>query len=743
MNLKELIAGMLSLLVTAGTLSFAALAATTLDKYPGFLVSAGQLNAYVVVGSGGTDPAGLASDIAGAVDIAVRLAELQFSKTTVSAVTTTAVDGVERQIPVAGADFKELTDPTDGLPQVLQTFHYGGLKQGTISFKGTSYRYHEAVWLSNTPGYLRLDHSFADSKVNGTMTLKVVTTDPVEYRYYFDESLGSPSFTDPLTVTIAGKEFVIVGAGVSGLTALSGNIGTADTTTPVSYGGYGVYAVDGASNAWAKIQVKDSAGNVLVTDILNKGDVKTYTFGTSTFKVKLIDIFASTITNTVTAKVAVGPDVEKVYPTAKSVDSKYLFPGETDWYVYWNDTDGSQNITANDYIGVFYHPTDVQYIKAGGKLVGPGGYFEIGFLGLTGFDKYVDVTGTLVSGKSIYATATSTSAEASGLYGFEFSASVPGSILVGSNGYDKVYVLFNGTHVWSGHWDSVGSKIVKDSGPTLYHGTDAADIDFTIRYAGVGNVPVYLRVELLDTTTQQDWIDVKIASNFTSGAGLVTWDYENTTASGTSPTFRLGATASNAEAGDVVVTYNSGPVNVGDKSQDVLTNTPVYVLSPSSNSASDKVAFRVPSDTVKSKVAFGKIGGTTAVGGVYYTFAGPVVSPVAKLDKELTAADKASKHLIVVGGPCVNSVAAEVLGLVYPACGTASGLTPDTAKIEVVDDKYASGLKVVLVYGWEARDTRLAANVLQNYDQATVASKLVGKSSVTVSGTSLATATIS
>jgi hypothetical protein len=742
MNLKELIAGMLSLLVTAGTLA-AVSAATTLDQYPGFLVSAGQLNAYVVVGSGGTDPAGLASDIAGAVDIAVRLAELQFSKTTVSAVTTTAVDGVERQLPVAGADFKELTDPTDGLPRLLQTFHYGGLKQGTISFKGTSYRYHEAVWLSNTSGYLRLDHSFADSKVNGTMTLKVVTTDPIEYRYYFDESLGSPSFTDPLTVTIAGKEFVIVGAGVSGLTALSGNIGTADTTTPVSYGGYGVYAVDGASNAWAKIQVKDSAGNVLVTDILNKGDVKTYTFGTSTFKVKLIDVFASTITNTVTAKVAVGPDVEKVYPTAKSVDSKYLFPGETDWYVYWNDADGSQNITANDYIGVFYHPTDVQYLKAGGKLVGPGGYFEIGFLGLTGFDKYVDVTGTLVSGKSIYATPTSTSAEASGLYGFEFSASVPGSILVGSNGYDKVYVLFNGTHVWSGHWDSVGSKIVKDSGPTLYHGTDAADIDFTIRYAGVGNVPVYLRVELLDTTTQQDWLDVKVASDPDFTSGLVTWDYENTTASGTSPTFRLGATASNAEAGDVVVTYNSGPVNVGDKSQDVLTNTPVYVLSPSSNSASDKVAFRVPSDTVKSKVAFGKIGGTTTVGGVYYTFAGPVVSPVAKLDKELTAADKASKHLIVVGGPCVNSVTAEVLGLVYPACGTASGLTPDTAKIEVVDDKYASGLKVVLVYGWEAKDTRLAANVLQNYDQATVASKLVGKSSVTVSGTSLATATIS
>ena len=734
MQIKRFVASSLAALMAGATFAGAALAATSVGgvlKTLGTQAAAGT--PYLVV----VGDTAAASDVVGAIDVASALAQQVTKEVAVPGVTVTLVDGVERQIPIAGFDYKELTDPTDGLPQVLQTFHYSGLKQGTISFKGTSYRYHEAVWLSNTPGDLRLDHSFVDPKVNGTMTLKVSTNDPVEYRYYFDENLGSPSFTDPLTVSIAGKEFVIVGVGSSGLTALSGNIGTADGTTPVSYGGYGVYAVDGSSGQWAKIQIKDSSGNVLLTDILNKGDVKTYTLGGSTFKVKLIDVYASTITNTVTAKVAVGSEVEKVYPTAKSVDDKYLFPGSSGWYIYWNDADGSANITSNDYIGVFYHPSENQYFKAGEKLVGPNGYFEISFTGLTGFDKYVDITGALVSGKSIYSTATSTSAEKSGLYGFEFSANVPGSILIGSNGYDKVYVLFNETHVWVGHWDPVASKIVKETGyPVLYHGTDAPDIDFTIRYAGVGNVPVYLRVELGDTTTASDWIDVKIASNSAFTAGLVIWDYENTTASGTAPTFRLGSSANNAEATDVVVAYNSGNVNIGDKSQDVLTNTPVYVLSPSSNSASDKLAFRVPSDTVKAKVAFGKIGGVVSEGGTYKTYA-PLSLPVAKLASEVTPADKANAHIVLVGGPCANSLVQALVdaGKLDASMTCAGGTpgpawTPGVAYVKVVEDAFATGRVALVVAGTNAADTRLATSLLS---QGKLADRT--ESGVKVSGT--------
>jgi len=748
MNFKGLIAGMLSLLVTGATFAFAVSAATTLDSYPTFLASGGQLNAYVVVGSGGTDPSGLASDIAGAVDIAVRLSELQYTKTTVAGGTSTSVDGVEKQIPFAGVDTKGVTDTTDGLPSTLQTFHFSGLKQGTITWKGTAYRYHEEVLLG-TSSLLKLDHAFSDAKVNGTMTLRVATSSPIMYTYKFDETLATSAsvlidYTNTLPVIIAGKEFVIVGASASGLTALSGNIGTVDKTTGVTYSGYGVYATDGASGDWAKIEIRDASGNVQTTDILNQGDVKTYTMGSTTFKVKVITVFASTITNTVSAKVAIGSEVEKVYPTSANADSKYVFPDETDWYIYWNDTDSSTNITANDKIVVFYQPTDIKYLKAGEKLIGPGGYFELSYETLAGFDKAATETVSIVSGKSIYSSGTSTSTFATGLNGFEATSDTKGSLLIGSEGYDKVYVLFNATHAFKAYWDSVSSKIVVSGTPFDITAISTSNIDFNTSYGGVGGVTDKLRFALKNPVNNTDWIDVKVLD--INNANAVTWDFDNTTylENTTVPTFRLGATASSAETADITVAYVAGDVTVGDKSQDVLSNTPIYVVAPSSNAASDKAVYKIPSDTVKAKVAFGKIGATTTTGGgTYYNFAGPIVSAVAKLDSSLTTTEKAAKNLIVVGGPCVNSISAEVLGLTYPTCGADSTVPENAAMIKVVDDKFTTGLKTVLIAGWSASDTRLASDVLQNYDQATVSSKLVGKSSVTVSGTSVATATIS
>jgi len=738
MNFKGLIAGMLSLLVTGATFAFVASAAT-LDSYPTFLASGGQLNAYVVVGSGGTDPAGLASDIAGAVDIAVRLSELQYTKTTVAGSTTSSVTGIEKKIDFTDNSVAVVT--TGGLPSTMQTFHFTGLKQGEVTFKGTAYRYHEAVVLDQDKADLGVYHDFTYSDVNGTQKMRLSTSDPVEYRYIFDKSgIGSPTTSDILDISLAGKSFSIVLADSSGLKALTGVIGTADVTTPITYSGYGVYVTDGASGtgAWAKIQIKDSTGNVQVTDIINKDATKTYTLGSTTIKVNVIDVFASTITNTASAKLAVGSEVDKVYPKDKTVDSLYTFPGETDWYVYWNDTDVSNNITATDFVGVFYHPASVKYLKSGEKLLGPSGYFELGYTGLDGFDTVAVVTAQKVDGKTIYATSTSTSSDGTSLSGFEIAADVKGSIIDGSNGYDKGYVLFNGTAVWRGYWDSVSSKIVRLAAPTAVLTTD--NVTFNVSYGGVGDTTVMVNLDISNATDAVDLIVSK-----TDGSDTVTWDYENTTSltlGTSSPTWRLG-TETSAQAADVTVAYGSNQ-NVGDFSQDVLSNTPVFIVSPSANSGAEKAVFKVPSGLVKTKVAFGKIGATTTTaGGTYYSFAGPIVSPVAKLDSSLTSTEKAAKNLIVVGGPCVNSIAADALGLTYPTCGADSTVPENAAMIKVMDDKFATGLKVVLVAGWTASDTRLASDVLQNYDQATVSSKLVGKSSVTVSGTSVATATIS
>jgi len=99
-----------------------------------------------------------------------------------------------------------------------------------------------------------------------------------------------------------------------------------------------------------------------------------------------------------------------------------------------------------------------------------------------------------------------------------------------------------------------------------------------------------------------------------------------------------------------------------------------------------------------------------------------------KLDSEV--ADVTMQNLIVVGGPCVNSVAAELMG--NPA-NCADGFTPGKARVKL----FANGdYMAMLVAGYSGADTRLAGSVIAHR-----ADDLTGME-VEVEGTSYATATI-
>jgi len=204
---------------------------------------------------------------------------------------------------------------------------------------------------------------------------------------------------------------------------------------------------------------------------------------------------------------------------------------------------------------------------------------------------------------------------------------------------------------------------------------------------------------------------------------------------------KLGVTSNSAEDADILA--GNGPQDsIGKADHDIYTSTPLFVVAPITYTGSDEFVFKLPGDQLKTHIAFGKIGGTvTTAGGTYYSFNGPIIAPVAKLDSQVTSDDKTSHDLIVVGDSCVNSIAADATGATYGVCPD-PGTPKNAAIIKILDDKYASGHQVVLVAGWEAADTKLAAHILQNYDQATVSGKLVGKSSITVSGTDVTTATI-
>jgi hypothetical protein len=77
-----------------------------------------------------------------------------------------------------------------------------------------------------------------------------------------------------------------------------------------------------------------------------------------------------------------------------------------------------------------------------------------------------------------------------------------------------------------------------------------------------------------------------------------------------------------------------------------------------------------------------------------------------KLDSEVASAT--AQNLVVVGGPCVNSVAAELLG--NPA-NCAEGFTPGKARVKLI----ANGDNMaMLVAGYSGADTRLAGKVVAN-----------------------------
>ncbi|MBI4438352.1 S-layer protein [Candidatus Woesearchaeota archaeon] len=119
-------------------------------------------------------------------------------------------------------------------------------------------------------------------------------------------------------------------------------------------------------------------------------------------------------------------------------------------------------------------------------------------------------------------------------------------------------------------------------------------------------------------------------------------------------------------------------------------------------------------------------------GEVTYYETTPIEVGSAKLAKEVP--NIKGMNAIVVGGPCANTAAAELMG--NPA-DCVAGFEEGKAMVKL----FENGDNVaVLVAGYSAMDTRRASRVLANYDM--YKSKLVGKE-VSVAGTSLTEITVS
>jgi len=93
-----------------------------------------------------------------------------------------------------------------------------------------------------------------------------------------------------------------------------------------------------------------------------------------------------------------------------------------------------------------------------------------------------------------------------------------------------------------------------------------------------------------------------------------------------------------------------------------------------------------------------------------------------------------SKNLIVVGGSCINTVAAEILGGSY--CGaqftSSTGVGPDQFLVKVVDSPYKTTDQIaMLVAGYEAADTKKAVTYVTNEKPVTTVGTTLKKATAT------------
>ncbi|NIM46660.1 MAG: hypothetical protein GTN40_00665 [Candidatus Aenigmarchaeota archaeon] len=144
---------------------------------------------------------------------------------------------------------------------------------------------------------------------------------------------------------------------------------------------------------------------------------------------------------------------------------------------------------------------------------------------------------------------------------------------------------------------------------------------------------------------------------------------------------------------------------------DVFTYGNVYVLTPTGVITSGGVGGVITTDVVL-----------------------PITSDVVKLDTEVTSSDKSNYDLVIVGGPCINKLAAEVMGHTDYTCGAASGIPENAGLIKLVADKFATGKTALLIAGWEAGDTDLAARIVQTGFPGATDTQKAG-AEVTVTGT--------
>ncbi len=787
MQLRKVAAGALGALMAGMSLAGAALAADyTLSDFPAPFVENGTPNFLIVVGSGGS-AAGIASDIAGSLNIAARLGGE--TVTTEGGEGETTVTGESKKIESPGEDLnygEDFEDVDATLDKTdLPTLFADGTYKESKGDEENDVTYTQKITFTDLGNQIVFEtNDKADNEPTDTFLKLTDGTAAYTYTLKFDNPV---KFTEDdnkvdddfkmTDITILGTTYTVTDAKTDGadhideLVLMGGAAeatGNDETPTTVTLDGVDYTVTPSIYDTDSATLTIEYDGTTETTDEMDEGD--TYELANGV-EVGIQDILYSTKeSKTSAATFYVGAqkltlkDGEKVELNDDEIDGSLVDLGD--------DTVNELN-----YIKITYTPKKDAYIGVGEEWTDPVfGKFKFLFTGLTKSTEEIKATTTTDDGKLKLTNIAGDELEIP--FVDDDTNVYPGNDVIDSTSY---WYVQEGD---GGYGTASGNLLMMDDDYCAYaNSTTAGDLETACTNAlllvvGTGGEARIIEitdldatndeVNLEDLTTGKTWSDQKYTSPIDLGFATITLteetgDYDGLGGSddirlkyadggltGAASTFKTSLNGEididlDAGVNDVTVEIIDDDGNEGGQFEfDVDTDGDMIItdLTPTMSDkeedsdtqvgldtqnwgtifeydSEDKndLTITYPEEKVIANVYVASTDATTATTTGEVTRTGVIKTPISAVDSQVTETQKANENLILVGGPCVNKLTADALGLTYPACGMATveslGIPSDGYMIKLVKNAFAEGKYALVVFGVEAKDTTAACAKVQ------------------------------
>lgn len=687
-------------------------------NYPAPFVSSGSADVAIVYGASSD-----AMDGTQAGNIQTELAKLVTTTGTISAGSIKLSDD---EVELGGSIYGSK------IPNPIQDNKLSGLKDTKFSWDdgdgSDDYDFHEDIAFVGTSNVLT---TLNDEKLEG---VALSNEKALEYKLVFEEAFNASRINtddaDTLYLEIMGQEYEIE--------KITSNSITVTTSKQMS-----MLSGDSATVEGKTVTVKNVFEKSVEVSVDGVTEIVTTSKKVNGLRVEVEDIgYHSNSPETSIAIIKVGKDISKEYKDG----SEYIGQDEDDPLWIWDIsfTIASDGLTtANDYIGVRYNAKiDSANDKIAGdtiKYVGDGYVFPHNYAAVT-LDsltdaKYQDVKIYFEDSVDLFDASSTSSAFAENVPVLAIKAENEDTITVGGKETNLMYVYYNST---ADKFQTFYKDVTGDYSPTGYmrlanaSATDAvgADMDLSateLATLEIGDTNLDVNISVSSgvaslIVTNDDYAAGDDLLKLTLGGDKI--NEGNTTGKGTLE--RLGLEAEKAEAGDI--SFSKGH-DLSLKDYDYMDGYGVFLSKGTTvkdEADDDKVTLSVPEEQVYAQV-------TVSMGDVAVDGEGALGGILVVKDTEVESVK--AKNLIVVGGSCVNTVAAQLLGTSGVACGVdftaKAGVGAGQFLIKSYTSPYTSGKIALLVAGYERDDTRSAVTYLNTNNLDVSVGKSYPKDSIT------------